>query len=196
MDGETIDFIRMADGTKEEYELLDRHYRRFSGGMADRVLQHLDLLAGDKLGYKIDRFQHSLQTATRAQRDGADEEMVVAALLHDIGDSLAPENHSELGASVLQPYVSAETHWIIKHHGLFQGYYYFHHTGGDRNARDRYRGHPMFEPTVEFCARWDQNSFDPDYDTMPLSAFEPAVRRIFARAPFGAHVGEGARPNW
>ncbi|HVO03277.1 MAG TPA: HD domain-containing protein [Candidatus Cybelea sp.] len=187
---DTIAFTRMDQGTREEYQFLDKLYRNFSHELPDRVIRHLDLLRGDRLGYKIDRFQHSLQTATRAQRDGADEEMVVAALLHDIGDTIAPENHSELGASVLQPYVSAATHWIVKHHGLFQGYYYFHHCGGDRNARDRYRGHPMFEPTADFCQKWDQMSFDPDYDTLPLTAFEPAFRRVFARPPFGPHVGE------
>jgi len=185
-----VEFTRMDQGTEEEYQFLDRLYRTFSAELPDRVIAHLNLLKGDRLGYKIDRFQHSLQTASRAQRDGADEEMVVAALLHDIGDTISPDNHSELGASVLQPYVSAETHWIIKHHGLFQGYYYFHHCGGDRNAREIYRGHSMFQPTAEFCAKWDQNSFDPAYDTMPFEAFEPALRRIFARAPFGAHVGQ------
>ncbi|HVY98007.1 MAG TPA: HD domain-containing protein [Dongiaceae bacterium] len=190
---DTVEFTRMDQGTQEEYQFLDRLYRSFSAELPDRVIAHLNLLKGDRLGYKIDRFQHSLQSATRAQRDGADDEMVVAALLHDIGDTIAPDNHSELGASVLQPYVSAETHWIIKHHGLFQGYYYFHHTGGDRNARELYRGHPMFEPCAEFCAKWDQNSFDPAYDTLPLEAFEPALRRIFAREPFGAHVGTPAR---
>ena len=116
-------------------------------------------------------------------------DLKLAALLHDIGDTISPENHSELGASVLQPYVSAKTHWIIKHHGVFQGYYYFHHLGGDRDARERFRGHPMFDSCADFCHRWDQNSFDPDYDTMPLSAFEPALRRVFSRKPFGDHVG-------
>jgi predicted HD phosphohydrolase len=186
---DTVAFTRMEDGTKDDYQLLDRLYRGFSHELPDRVIAHLDLLKGDRLGYKIDRYQHSLQTATRAQRDGADEETVVAALLHDVGDTISPDNHSELGASVLQPYVSAETHWVIKHHGLFQGYYYFHHTGGDRNARDLYRGHAMFEPTAAFCEKWDQNSFDPAYDTLPFAAFEPALRRIFAREPFGAHIG-------
>ena len=189
MNSETIDFINMADGTRAEYELLDRHYRQFSDALPERLKTHLSLLSGDLLGYKIDRFQHSLQAATRAFRDGADDEMVVAALLHDIGDTISPENHSELGASVLQPYVSAKTHWIIKHHGVFQGYYYFHHLGGDRDARERFRGHPMFDSCADFCHRWDQNSFDPDYDTMPLSAFEPALRRVFSRKPFGDHVG-------
>ena len=186
---DTVEFTRMDQGTEEEYQFLDRLYHTFSAELPDRVIAHLNLLKGDRLGYKIDRFQHSLQTAARAFRDGAEEEMVVAALLHDIGDTISPENHSELGASVLQPYVSAKTHWIINHHGVFQGYYYFPHVGGDRNARERFRGHAMFEPCAEFCARWDQNSFDPDYDTMPLSAFEPALQRIFSRKPFGDHVG-------
>lgn len=190
MDGNTVAFTRMDQGTYEDYQLLDGLYHKFAADLADRVISHLDHLKGDRLGYKIDRYQHSLQTATRAQRAGADDEMVVAALLHDIGDTIAPENHSELGASVLQPYVGARTHWIIKHHGLFQGYYYFHHIGGDRNARERYRGHSMFEPTAQFCEDWDQMSFDPDYDTLPFAAFEPALRRIFARKPFGAHTGE------
>jgi predicted HD phosphohydrolase len=196
MESGTIDFINMADGTREEYELLERHYRPFSEGLPERLMAHLKLLSGDLMGYKIDRFQHSLQSATRAQRDGADEDMVVAALLHDIGDTISPENHSELAASVLQPYVSTKTHWIIKHHGLFQGYYYFHHLGGDRNARDRYRDHPLFGACADFCERYDQNSFDPNYDTMPLEAFEPALRRVFSRKPFGDHVGEASRPSW
>jgi predicted HD phosphohydrolase len=187
---DTVEFTRMDQGTQEEYQFLDKLYRGFTHELADRVITHLDLLKGDRLGYKIDRYQHSLQSATRAQRDGADEEMVAAALLHDIGDTIAPDNHSELGASVLQPYVSARTHWIVKHHGLFQGYYYFHHCGGDRNARDAYRGHSLFEATAAFCEKYDQNSFDPAYDTLPFEAFEPALRRIFAREPFGAHVGE------
>ena len=196
MESETIDFIAMADGTREEYALLERHYRPFCEALPDRLIMGLKLLSGDLLGYKIDRFQHSLQSATRARRDGADEEMVVAALLHDIGDTLSPENHSELAASILQPYVSARTHWIIKHHGLFQGYYYFHHLGGDRNARDRFRDHPLFEACADFCERYDQNSFDPAYDTMPLEAFEPSLRRIFARKPFGDHIGEATRPSY
>jgi predicted HD phosphohydrolase len=118
--------------------------------------------------------------------------MVVIALLHDIGDTLAPWNHSDLAAAVLQPYVSKDNHWLVQHHGIFQGYYFWHHSGGDRFARERYRGHPMFERTAEFCERWDQRSFDPAYDTLPLAAFEPMVRRLFARAPFGAEAGAAA----
>ena len=137
-------------------------------------------MRGDRLGYQVDRYTHSLQTASRALRDGADEETVVCALLHDIGDVLAPDNHSAVAAAILRPFVGERNHWVVQHHGLFQGYYYFHHRGEDRNARDRYRGHPHYQACVDFCERWDQQSFDPDYPTLPLTRFEPMVRRVFA----------------
>ncbi|MFI4988254.1 MAG: HD domain-containing protein [Alphaproteobacteria bacterium] len=181
---ETVAFTRMADGTREEYEMLARKFETCYRALPDNVLAMLKHLGGDKLGYQVDRLEHSLQTATRAFRDGADEETVTMALLHDIGDSLAPENHAELAAAVLRPYVSEANLWVVQHHGIFQGYYYFHHIGADRNARDKYRGHPHFQRCADFCARWDQVSFDPAYDAMPLAAFEPMVRRLFARKPF------------
>ncbi|TDQ80836.1 putative HD phosphohydrolase [Dongia mobilis] len=185
MDSETVSFIRMEDGTYEEYQFLDRIYQKLNHGLADNLLANLKLLAGDRMGYRIDRYQHSLQSATRAMRDGQDEEMIVCALLHDIGDLLAPENHSQLAASILRPYVSERNYWMIEHHGIFQGYYYFHHLGMDRNERDKYRGHPHFQHTADFCHKYDQNSFDPDYDTAPIEVFEPMVQRLFARPPFG-----------
>src|SRR5256884_5721577 len=114
-------------------------------------------------------------------KEGADEEMITAALLHDIGDELAPYNHAEFAAAMLRPYLRAEVTWIVQHHGLFQNYYYVHHLGGDRNARDRFRGHPWYQACADFCAHWDQCSFDPNYPSEPLSAFEPSVRRIFTR---------------
>lgn len=191
-ESDIVAFTRMDEGTHEDYQLLDRLYKKLEHELADNVLELLNRLRGDKMGYKIDRYDHSLQTATRALRDGADEETIVVALLHDIGDTFAPWNHSDLAAAVLQPYVSADNHWLVQHHGVFQGYYFFHHTGGDRLARERYRGHPMFEPTAAFCERWDQNSFDPGYDTLPLAAFEPMVRRLFARPAFGAGAGAAA----
>jgi predicted HD phosphohydrolase len=181
---DTVSFTRMDQGTAEDFALLlrleEEHKQQH---LADNVLALLRSMRGPKLGYPIDRYDHSLQSATLALRDGAEEEMVVAALLHDIGDVLAPDNHSEFAATVLRPYVSERTAWIIGHHGLFQGYYYFHHLGGDRDARDRYRDHPHFEACVNFCERWDQNAFDPDYDSLPLEHFEPMVRRLFARPP-------------
>ena len=188
---EVVTFTSMAEGTREDYELLDRLEADFSKGTADRVLTILRDLSGSLSGYKIDRLEHSLQCASRAYRDRADEELVVAALLHDIGDLLSPFNHSELAAAVLRPYVSEKTHWIVLHHGLFQSYYYAHHTGGDRDARDAYRDHPWYQDTVEFCHRWDQSSFDPDYESLPLEFFEPMVRRIFSQPPF--HGGRGSR---
>ena len=187
---ETVAFTSMADGTQEDYELLERLEANFAEGTADRVLTQLRELAGSLSGYKIDRLEHSLQSATRAHSDGADEEMVVAALLHDIGGLLSPYNHSEMAAAVLRPYVSEKTYWIVRHHGLFQSYYYAHHSGGDRNAREAYRDHPWYQDTVEFCQRWDQSSFDPAYQTLPLEFFEPMVRRIFAREPFSAARGD------
>ena len=186
---EAVTFTSMAEGTREDYELLDRLEDEFSKGTADRVLTMLRDLAGSLSGYKIDRLEHSLQCASRAYRDRADEELVVAALLHDIGDLLSPFNHSELAAAVLRPYVSEQTYWIVLHHGLFQSYYYAHHTGGDRNARDAYRDHPWYQDTVEFCHRWDQSSFDPDYESLPLEFFEPMVRRIFSQPPFRGGSG-------
>ena len=182
----TVSFTSMAAGTSEDYELLESLEAQFASTTADRVLEQLRGLAGSLAGYKVDRLEHSLQSATRACRDGADEEMVVAALLHDIGDLLAPHNHSEMAAAVLRPYVSERTYWIVRQHGLFQSYYYAHHTGGDRNARDRYIHHPWYQDAVDFCHRWDQSSFDPEYDSFPLEFFEPMVRRVFAREPFSA----------
>ncbi len=179
---ETVSFTRMEDGSREDYMLLDQLEREHATGTADRVLEQLLRLKDSFGGYKIDRLQHSLQVATRAYRDGADEETVVAALLHDIGDWLAPHNHSQVAAAILKPYVSNRTYWVIKHHGLFQSYYYAHHLGGNRNARGKYREHPYYEAAVAFCHLWDQPSFDPDYDTLPLEAFDPMVRRVFSKA--------------
>jgi predicted HD phosphohydrolase len=183
-------YRRMEDGTKEEYLRVFDLLKKFELGLADRVLSALQLLKHSYPGEMVTRYVHSLQTATRAHRDGRGEEYVVAALLHDLGDMLASENHSEYAASILKPYVRPHTYWMIRQHGLFQGYYYFHHFGVDRNAREKHRGHPAYERCLDFCAKYDQMAFDPDYDTMPLEAFEPMVRRLFAREPWGAHAKE------
>ena len=180
----TVSFTSMAAGSQEDYDLLDRLESEFAAGTADRVLEQLRGLSGSLAGYQVDRLEHSLQSATRAYRDGAEEEMVVAALLHDVGDLLAPENHSEMAAAVLRPYVSERTYWIVRHHGLFQSYYFAHFRGGDRNARDRYKDHPWYQDAVDFCHRWDQPAFDPAYESLDLEFFEPMVQRVFARVPF------------
>jgi predicted HD phosphohydrolase len=174
----------MEDGTKDEYLFLQRREKDDAGHVAALVLRQLQSLHNSYGGYQIDRLQHSLQAATRAHRDGANEEMVVAALVHDIGDCLALYNHGEFAAAILRPYVSEATYWVVKHHGVFQTFYYAHHLGGDRNARDRYRENPHYQEAVDFCHQWDQCSFDPGYETLPLSFFEPMVRRIFSREPF------------
>lgn len=185
---QTVEFTQMKEGSFDDYQLLHSFEREFSRRTADRVLQHLLELEGSFAGYKVSRLEHALQTASRAWRDGAGEEMTVAALLHDIGDLLAPENHSEMAAALLRPYVSEKTYWILKHHGVFQSYYYFHHVGGDRNARDLYKDHEYYQACADFCENWDQNSFDPEYESLPLEFFKPMVKRIFDREPFGDHA--------
>lgn len=183
-------FTRMQDATRDDYQVIALHAMGFMQGLPDRVLTHLQLLAGDTGGYAIDRLSHSVQTATRAHRDGRDEEYVVCALLHDIGDTLASTNHADLAATILYPFVAEKNHWIVKHHGIFQGYYFFHHLGLDRNVRDRYRDHPYWRDCAEFCAKYDQNSFDPEYDNLPLEFFAPMVQRLFATPHRSIYFGE------
>ena len=188
---DTVSFHRMQDGTREDYALLERHERLYLRELPNRILGALARLEHSLGGYPVSRLEHSLQAATRALRDRADEELVVAALIHDIGDELAPCNHSEIAAGILRPYVRPQVTWIIEQHGLFQSYYYAHHLGGDRNGRDRFADHPWYEACRAFCADWDQCSFDPGYRSEPLAVFEPMVLRIFTRAPFDPrHVGE------
>lgn len=184
----TVAFRQMKDGTREEYEFLERIENQYIAALPDRILEALGSLAGALGGYRVSRLEHSLQTASRAEDDGADEEMVFGALLHDIGDVLAPANHSQYAAAIIRPYVREEVTWVVAHHGLFQLYYYAHHVGGDPNAREQYRDHPWFGACERFCERWDQAAFDPDYPTRPLEHFEPLVRRILSRQPFDPAV--------
>ncbi len=179
---QTVSFEHMVDGTPEDYDLIGRELADHKANhLTDHILGTLKAMAGPLLGYQVDRFQHCLQSATRALRNGEDDEMVVAALLHDVGDPIAPENHSAVAADILRPYVSDRTHWIIRHHGLFQGYYYFHHLGADRDAREAFRGHEWFDDCAAFCEEYDQNCFERNHDTMALEEFEPMVRDLFSR---------------
>ncbi|MCR9097319.1 MAG: HD domain-containing protein [bacterium] len=171
-------FHQMKHGTKEDWQIIGGNHAKLCEGTADRVLAHLRLLDGDYGGFAVDRLTHSLQTATLAIRDGRDDEYVVAALLHDIGDTLAPNNHPEVGAAILRPFVSPRVHWIVQHHGVFQGYYFWHHIGMDRDARDQFAGHEWYDDCAEFCELYDQAAFDPAGETMPLEEFEPIVRRV------------------
>ena len=181
-----VSFTEMKKGTKEDYLLLDKNEKDFANKTADRILKFLSSLTETLEGYQVSRLEHSLQSATRALHAGESEEMIVAALLHDIGDELAPMNHSEYAASILKPYVSEKTHWIVEKHGEFQAYYYAHHLGGNRNKRDKYKGHKYFDACVNFCEKYDQCSFDPNYESYPLEKFEPMVRNIFARKPYSS----------
>ena len=178
-----VKFTQMKDGTKEDYDLLSKYEENFSKDLPDRVLEALKNLDSSVDGYQVTRLEHSLQSATRAEKDGAEEEMVVATLIHDIGDNLAPHNHSQLVAAVLRPYVSEKIYWIILHHGIFQEYYYAHHIGRDRNARDKFKDHPYYQDAVDFCEKWDQKSFDPNYESYSLEYFEPKVRKLFSKEP-------------
>lgn len=183
-DGEAVQdrakFHAMTEGTAEDWAAIARAAAPHRGELADRLLAHLKLLDNDHGGFAVDRLEHSLQTATRAHRDGRDEEYVVCALMHDIGDILMPANHAELGATILKPYISEANHWMMEKHGIFQGYYFFHYLGLDRDMREQFRGHPHFEYCAQFCHLYDQNSFDPAYESMPLAAFEPMLRRVTA----------------
>ena len=181
-----VSFTEMKKGTKEDYLLLDKNEKDFAKKTADRILKFLSSLTETLEGYQVSRLEHSLQSATRALHAGESEEMIVAALLHDIGDELAPMNHSEYAASILKPYVSEKTHWIVEKHGEFQAYYYAHHLGGNRNKRDKYKGHKYFDACVNFCEKYDQCSFDPNYESYPLEKFKPMVRKIFARKPYSS----------
>ena len=179
-----VKFTQMKDGTKDDYLLLDKHEKKYIEGTADRIIKFMSGLNDTLEGYKITRLEHSLQTATRALNDKASDEMVVAALLHDIGDELAPLNHSEYAAAVLKPYVSEKTRWIVEKHGEFQMYYYAHHLGGNRNQREKYKGHKYYQDTLDFCEKWDQKSFDPNFKSLTLKSFEPLIKKIFSRKPY------------
>ncbi|MCH2167877.1 MAG: HD domain-containing protein [Oceanicola sp.] len=190
----TVSFTQMKDGTKEDYLLLEELERPFVALTVDRVLAELRRQGDETLeGYRITRLEHALQSATRARRDGADADWIIGALLHDIGDGLAPRNHDRMSAEVIRPFVRWEVTWVVAHHGIFQMIYYAKHYNWDENARDRYKDHPCFERCAAFCERWDQASFDPDYESDNLDSFEPVLREVFARkAHDPAVVCEGA----
>ena len=179
-----VKFTQMKDGTKEDYLLLEKHEKKYIESTADRLLKFMNGLNVTLEGYQVTRLEHSLQTATRVLNDKASDEMIVAALLHDIGDELAPNNHAEFAAAILKPYVSEKNTWIVEKHGIFQMYYYAHHLGFNKNERDKYKGHKYYPATAEFCEKWDQISFDPNYKSLLLKEFEPYVKKIFSRTPY------------
>jgi predicted HD phosphohydrolase len=186
---EQVKFTQMKDGTREEYAFLNEHEHEYTKGTADRLMMALTQLDESLSGYKITRLGHSLQSATRAWRDGADIDWVVSALLHDVGDIFAPYNHDEYAATILKPFVREQCRWVVETHGDFQMLYYGHLVdGGNQHKRDRHKGHRYFADCAAFCENWDQASFDPDYDTLPMEFFAPMVREVFARKPYDPAV--------
>ena len=183
-------FRSMEEASPEDWAIIGNHFMGYGKGLPDRLLSHLKLLDGDYGGFPVDRLEHSLQTATRAHQAGESEEYVVAALLHDIGDTLGSYNHPDVAAAILKPFVDEKLHWIVEHHGVFQGYYFFHYLGLDRDMREQYRGHPHFEDTARFCQVYDQAAFDGNFDSAPLDYFEPMVRRVFAAPKRSIYVTE------
>lgn len=183
-----VSFTRMEHGTAEDYALLHRLERDYIASLPDRLIDALKALDNSLAGYRVSRLTHSLQTATRAEADGADDEMIIAALIHDLGDDLAPENHSQLAAAIIRPYARAEVTWILEMHGVFQMKYYADKIGLNPDERDRWADHKWFASCERFCRDWDQSAFDPDYPTKPLSYFEPLLRQIFSRPAFDPEI--------
>jgi predicted HD phosphohydrolase len=184
-------FNAMTEGTAEDWAQIAAANAAFTPGLTDRVMDHLRLLDGDFGGFKVDRLTHSLQTATRAYRADRDDDYVACALLHDIGDTLASFSHPDIGAAIVRPFVDESLHWMVQQHGVFQGYYFFHFLGLDRTLRDQYEGHPHYDLTAEFCADFDQPSFDPDYPTLALDEFEPLLRDFFKAPKRSIYVRSG-----
>lgn len=184
----TVKFTAMKDGDKEDYDFLTEHEIEYTKGTGERLLDALVKLDEGLSGYKITRLGHSLQAATRAYRDGADTDWMVCALLHDIGDIYAPYNHDEYAAAILKPFVREQCTWVVEKHGDFQRLYYAEHTGGNPHARERYRDHPYYDDCAAFCENWDQNSFDPEAETLPLDFFRPLVTEVFARKAYDPAV--------
>jgi predicted HD phosphohydrolase len=174
-------FTRMDQSTAGDWQLIVGEFKAFSQGLPQRILTHLKLLEGDYGGFPIDRYSHCLQTATLALRDGRDDEYVVCALLHDIGDTLGCYNHPDIAAAILKPFVSEANHWMVQNHGIFQGYNFFHHLGMDRHMRDMFKGHEHYARAEEFVARYDNPAFDPKGEMLPIAEFEPMLRRVFAQ---------------
>jgi predicted HD phosphohydrolase len=179
-----VNFTAMKDGSKEDYLFLDKLEKQYISRTGERVIKYLQNYDQTIEGYQVSRLEHSLQAATRALKDDASEEMVVATLLHDIGDELAPANHSEYAAAILKPYVSEKTYWILLKHGEFQMYYFAHHLGENKNQRDKYKDHKYYDDCRKFCENWDQSSFDPSYKSLTLKDFEPLIKKIFSRKPY------------
>jgi predicted HD phosphohydrolase len=183
-------FTNSSNSTKEDHMIISGQRAALEQSVPDRIIEQFEHLRNDYGGFPVDRLEHSVQSATRAERDGQDDEYVLCALIHDIGDPLAPDNHPDLAAAILKPFVSEANHWMVEHHGIFQGYYFWHHLGMDRNTRDRYADSPHYALTEEFCSEYDSPAFDPGYDSNPLGHYEALIRQFFGTNPWtGRTVG-------
>jgi predicted HD phosphohydrolase len=171
----------MDQGQTSDWMVIGGEVTKRQANMPAKITALLMELEEQVDGFAIDQLQHGLQTATRAYRDGASEELVVAALCHDIGKTISVENHPAIGAEILRPYVSPETYQIIRTHQDFQGRHYYALMGMDPEARRQYVDAPWYELATRFTDEWDQTAFDPNYDTLPLSFFQPMIDRVFAR---------------
>ena len=172
-------FTRMDESTADQWAVIGKETMEQQGRVADSVLSMLRSLAAITDGFAVDQLTHCLQTATLAERAGADAEMVVASLCHDIGKAVSVPNHPKIAAEILKSYVRDDVYQVIRVHQDFQGRHYYAHFGGDPNAREQFRDEPWFALAEQFADEWDQIAFDPDYDTLPLEHFEARVREVF-----------------
>jgi predicted HD phosphohydrolase len=184
-----VSFTRLRDMTKEDMDLLNEAYEESVKTLPDELLEALGKLSNYNYAQQVTELEHSLQCATRAKRDGQDDDYVAMALLHDVIFPLAPHSHGPAAAVVFRPFFDERLCWILEKHEVFQAYYTAHldNHEWDPNARDKYRDHPYYNDCVEFCEKYDQPAFDPSYDSLPLSDFEPLLRRVFTQPP---------RPAW
>lgn len=174
-------FKQMSNSSQDDWNIIMQEQQGFIGKLPDRILAHMELLDGDYGGFPVDRLQHCLQTAEMAADAGEDEQYVVCALLHDIGDTLGSTNHADVAAAILQPFISEENLWMIKHHAIVQGYNFFHYLGLDRNMRDSIADHPYYERTLRFIDNYDDPAFDSSKPRLSLDLFEPMVRNVFSK---------------
>ncbi len=185
---QTVDFDgpigpSMSEFSAEYMTYVESHLDEDLTHVADRILALLRSMQSLTQGFAIDQLQHSLQTATRAERGGADLDMIVASLCHDIGKTISNANHPAIAAEMIRPWVSPEAYWVVKVHQDFQGLHYYARMGLDPMMRSKHQGHPAYDLAAKFADDWDQTAFDPHYDTLPLEHFEPLVRQVFGRPP-------------
>src|SRR5664280_1304062 len=176
----TTSFISMDVSTGDQWAQIGVETVKNQSRVADRVIAMLESLSEVVDGFAVDQLTHCLQTATRAEQAGADDELVVASLRHDIGKAVSVPNHPRIAAEILRPYVRPEVTAAILAHQDFQGRHYYAHFNMDPNLRDRYRDEPWYDLAEQFADEWDQKSFDPDFPTETLAHFEPKVRAVFA----------------